>query len=93
MSVNPPLIFGPVIHQIKNAESLNTSVGAWYQYLIGNKKDEDATNASGMLVDVRDVAQIHVNSLTTAEAGGQRFVVSNREHLTLKPDTRSLLIV
>jgi hypothetical protein len=26
-TINPPLVFGPIIHQVNSVESLNTSVG------------------------------------------------------------------
>jgi hypothetical protein len=70
------LIFGPVIHQISSASSLNTSVAAFYAYLTGNKKDEDAVAAAGSYVDVRDVARIHIDALATPEACNERFLVS-----------------
>jgi hypothetical protein len=33
VTINPPLVFGPIIHQVSSVESLNTSVGkllAWF---------------------------------------------------------------
>ena len=76
-TVNPPLIFGPVIHQITSAKALNTSVAAFYAYLQGTKSSSDAQAAAGSYVDVRDVARIHVEALCTPEAGGKRFLVSS----------------
>ncbi|CEQ42764.1 SPOSA6832_04619, partial [Sporobolomyces salmonicolor] len=74
-----PLIFGPIIHQCPSADKLNTSVNNFYQYLIGKKDAESAQTGFGSLVDVRDVARLHIDSLVTAEAGGQRFLVSNTD--------------
>jgi hypothetical protein len=66
-----------VIHQISSASSLNTSVGAFYAYLTGNKKAEDALAPNGSYVDVRDVARLHIDALVTPEASNKRFAVSN----------------
>lgn len=76
-TINPPLIFGPLLHEIASASALNTSVGAFYAYLTGAKTDKDATAASGCYVDVRDVARLHVESLEVEKAGGKRFAVSH----------------
>ncbi|SCZ94692.1 BZ3500_MvSof-1268-A1-R1_Chr12-3g04049 [Microbotryum saponariae] len=78
-TINPPLIFGPVIHEIHSAKSLNTSVGVFYSYLLGDKTSEDATKPAGLLVDVRDVALAHVLALEKEEAGNKRFLVSKKE--------------
>jgi nucleoside-diphosphate-sugar epimerase len=95
-TVNPPLIFGPIIHDVPSAEKLNTSVnkcvlslppfflislsrldsGSFYQFLIGKKSDDDAQVGFGSLVDVRDVAQIHIDSLLNEKAGNERFLVA-----------------
>lgn len=76
-TINPPYIFGSPEQQVKSASSLNTSVAGWYAFLSGEKSDEDAKNPSGQFVDVRDVAQLHIEALTTPDAGGKRFLVSN----------------
>lgn len=76
-TINPPLIFGPVIHSCTSAAALNTSVAAFYAYLTGAKKDADATVGSGSWVDVRDVAQLHIEALVVPEASNLRFSVSN----------------
>ncbi|GAA5864785.1 hypothetical protein JCM1840_004901 [Sporobolomyces johnsonii] len=78
-TINPPLIFGPIIHQCPSADKLNTSVNNFYQYLIGKKDAKSAQTGFGSLVDVRDVARLHIDSLVTPEAGGQRFLVSNTD--------------
>ncbi|KAK4701200.1 hypothetical protein P7C70_g5036, partial [Phenoliferia sp. Uapishka_3] len=75
-TINPPLIFGPILHDVKSASSLNTSVGAFYAFLTGAKKDDDALTPFGSFVDVRDVAKLHVDALSKQEAGGKRFAAS-----------------
>ncbi|GAA5899521.1 hypothetical protein JCM6882_001139 [Rhodosporidiobolus microsporus] len=78
-TVNPPLIFGPIIHQCESKEKLNTSVNNFYSFLLGSKSAADAQVGFGSLVDVRDVARIHIDALVTPEAGGERFLVSNTD--------------
>ncbi|GAA5840560.1 hypothetical protein JCM11251_007615 [Rhodosporidiobolus azoricus] len=78
-TVNPPLIFGPIIHQCESADKLNTSVNNFYKFLTGEKSAEDAQVGFGSLVDVRDVARIHIDALVKDEAGSERFLVSNTD--------------
>ncbi|BGP57958.1 hypothetical protein JCM8202_002143 [Rhodotorula sphaerocarpa] len=79
VTVQPPLIFGPVIHQVASPDSLNTSVNNFYQFLVGKKSAEDAQTGFGSFVDVRDVAKIHVESLLNDKAGNQRFLVATTD--------------
>ncbi len=76
VTVNPPLVFGPIIHQVNSAEKLNTSVAQVWGLFHGSKKEEDLLAPAGNCVDVRDVAYAHVQSLETEEAGGNRFAAS-----------------
>jgi nucleoside-diphosphate-sugar epimerase len=41
VTVNPPFVLGPVIHQITKPDSLNTSVAAWYACLTGKKTADE----------------------------------------------------
>lgn len=78
-TINPPLIFGPLLHQVSSPKALNTSVGAFYAYLTGAKEDKDANSPAGCYVDVRDVAQLHLEALVTPDAGNKRFAVNHGE--------------
>ncbi|GAA6044393.1 hypothetical protein JCM8097_002086 [Rhodosporidiobolus ruineniae] len=78
-TVNPPLIFGNIVHQCESADKLNTSVNNFYQFLIGSKSAEDAQAGFGSFVDVRDVARIHIDALVTPEAGNERFLVAHSD--------------
>ncbi|GAA5978589.1 hypothetical protein JCM11641_002780 [Rhodosporidiobolus odoratus] len=78
-TVNPPLIFGPIIHHCESADKLNTSVNNFYNFLLGTKSAEDAQTGFGSFVDVRDVAKIHIEALVTEEAGNERFLVSHSD--------------
>ncbi|KAI5474685.1 D-lactaldehyde dehydrogenase [Pseudohyphozyma bogoriensis] len=76
-TINPPLIFGPVLHDVPSASSLNTSVNAFYAFLTGAKKDEQVPGPGGNFVDVRDVAKLHIEALLTEGAANERFAASN----------------
>jgi len=73
----PPLVIGPLIHQVPQADSLNTSVAMHRAYLTNQKKVEELQGFAGFQVDVRDLAYAHVESLVREEAGNKRFGISN----------------
>jgi len=77
VAICPPMVFGPIIHQVEAPEQLNTSVANFWAYVTGKKTDDDLTTPAGNWVDVRDVALAHYLALTLPEAGGNRFIVSN----------------
>ncbi|GAC71110.1 flavonol reductase [Moesziomyces antarcticus T-34] len=76
VTINPPLVLGPILHQVAAPEKLNTSVGFVWGLLHGSKKEDDLLAPSGNCVDVRDVAYAHVEALVRADAGGNRFATS-----------------
>ncbi|BGP27383.1 hypothetical protein JCM10295v2_006351 [Rhodotorula toruloides] len=78
-TIQPPLIFGPLEHEVQSADKLNTSISNFYGFLTGKKSAEDAQAGFGSFVDVRDVAKIHVESLLVEEAGNQRFLVATSD--------------
>ncbi|EGF97925.1 uncharacterized protein MELLADRAFT_84161 [Melampsora larici-populina 98AG31] len=71
----PPYVLGPIIHQVKNPDSLNTSVKLFYNYLVGDSDAESAIKPWGSEVDVRDLANAHLQSLVIEKAGGNRYAV------------------
>ncbi|CUA76880.1 NADPH-dependent aldehyde reductase ARI1 [Saccharomyces cerevisiae S288c] [Rhizoctonia solani] len=78
-TINPPMVFGPILHQVSNPESLNTSVALLYKIL--QTKESDLTREVLLtnnlnFVDVRDVALAHLRALEIPEAGGQRFITA-----------------
>ncbi|WOO81690.1 Ketoreductase azaE [Vanrija pseudolonga] len=78
VTICPPYVLGPIIHEAASPETLNTSVGDWYKYLTGEKTTADATAPAGVLCDVRDVADVHVKALLQPEAAGKRFGIATR---------------
>jgi len=76
VTVNPPFIFGPTIHEINDVNSLNESNSGFYKALINAPAKETAAAYVGNWVDVRDVAVAHSRALSVNEASGQRFLTS-----------------
>lgn len=75
VTINPPLVLGPIIHQVSSPESINTSVANFWAFADGKKTEKDLGQI-GNWVDVRDVADAHVLALSKPEAGGERFIVA-----------------
>jgi len=71
------MVYGPLLHEVDNKESLNTSAGTFFNNVVAGETPEETLLAGGgSWVDVRDVANAHVLSLTTEKAGGERFIAS-----------------
>ncbi|THU93560.1 D-lactaldehyde dehydrogenase [Dendrothele bispora CBS 962.96] len=76
--LNPPWIFGPILHEVPSIDKLNSSCLFWYNAIT---KGEAVGNASPRVspshgwVDVRDVALAHIRSLEVEEAGGERIIL------------------
>ncbi|SYW83700.1 uncharacterized protein UHO2_06896 [Ustilago hordei] len=61
-TVNPPQIYGPIIHQVKSEEAINTSSAEpWKLYKAGGPNGDD-------------VAEIHVKALDNPKACKTRYV-------------------
>ncbi|KAG6875202.1 hypothetical protein C0992_004786 [Termitomyces sp. T32_za158] len=74
--LNPPYIFGPTIHDVKNPESLNTSSRLWYDVVVVGGQSEDFLKTGIAFIDVRDVAEAHALALEKEAAGGERIIIS-----------------
>ncbi|KAJ7088136.1 hypothetical protein C8R44DRAFT_819529, partial [Mycena epipterygia] len=73
----PPFIFGPVIHECSRAEDLNESVDLLYKAVIKGLPDEAAlVRPRGNWIDVLDLAEAHSLALEKPAAGGHRFIVT-----------------
>ncbi|GFZ49479.1 Putative uncharacterized oxidoreductase [Saitozyma sp. JCM 24511] len=79
VTINPPWVLGPIIHECDTPEKLNTSVQIFYKWAAGKKTQADlpAEDDSGNWVNVIDVALAHVRALEVPEASGQRYLTSN----------------
>ncbi|EIN05399.1 D-lactaldehyde dehydrogenase [Punctularia strigosozonata HHB-11173 SS5] len=75
--LNPPYVFGPVIHDVSSPSSLNTSMLDWYDTVVKGTKDENTLATSGSCwIDVRDLAEAHRLAIEKEAAGGERIIVS-----------------
>lgn len=80
VTVNPPMVFGPVAHHVASLDAVNTSNERVADCLRGRWRAEAGgvppTGAATIWVDVRDVAAAHVKAgLEIPEAGGRRLFV------------------
>lgn len=71
----PPMVYGPVLQEVTDMNKLNTSSAAFYSIFSGQTKDLSQPGV-WIWVDVRDIAQAHVEAIEKPEAGNQRFLVS-----------------
>ncbi|KAH8914522.1 NAD(P)-binding protein [Atractiella rhizophila] len=76
VTINPPMIYGPVLHEISGPEALNTSSANIYNLLTSSSRPIP-DDGLPLLSDVRDVAEAHVRALQVPEAKGHRFIISN----------------
>ncbi|KAK4189831.1 hypothetical protein QBC35DRAFT_491885 [Podospora australis] len=81
VTVNPPMVFGPVVHYLSNLASINTSNERIVDAVQGRwEKEIPSTGAALIWVDVRDVAAAHVKAgveLGDEVSGKRLFVVSS----------------
>lgn len=79
VTINPPMVFGPVAHYLASLDAINTSNERIVDCMRGKWRDAIPSTGQALIwVDVRDVALAHVKAgLEVPEAGGKRlFVVS-----------------
>lgn len=99
-TLNPPFVFGPVVHYLNSLESTNTSNQRILSIMQGKMKETVAPTGTWIWVDVRDIALAHVRAIELPEAAGKRFFVtaghmSNKDLIEIIreefPDLRSQL--
>ncbi|KAH6620825.1 hypothetical protein B0J18DRAFT_430807 [Chaetomium sp. MPI-SDFR-AT-0129] len=75
VTINPPMVFGPVVHYLASWDGVNTSNARVVDVLRGKWRDGVPTTGGAIIwVDVRDVAEAHVKAgLEVSEAGGKRL--------------------
>lgn len=74
VTVNPPLVAGPVVHHLATLEGINTSNERFVALLQGKwKKEIPPVLPVPLWVDVRDVARAHIRALEAKEASGKRL--------------------
>ncbi len=75
-TMNPPLVFGPIVHYLNSLDSLNTSNQRVRDFMQGKAKDEIPDTGVYIWVDVRDLATGHVAAMEKAEAANKRFFIT-----------------
>ncbi|ERS94931.1 uncharacterized protein SPSK_00295 [Sporothrix schenckii 1099-18] len=77
VTVNPPMVFGPIVHHLDDVSGINTSNERFVDAITGKWKAGGAVPSQGPIriwVDVRDVAKAHVLAgLEKPEVGGRRL--------------------
>lgn len=72
-TINPPMVFGPIVHALDSLENMNTSNQRILSAAQGKFKDEIPPSGVHLWVDVRDVAEAHVAAFEKPEAANKRF--------------------
>ncbi|GKT45875.1 ketoreductase azaE [Colletotrichum spaethianum] len=72
-TINPPMIYGPIIQPVKSLSAVNTSNQLLAEVILGKYKNGLPPTALPLWVDVRDVALAHVKAMETESAAGKRF--------------------
>ncbi|KAJ5895018.1 hypothetical protein N7495_006709 [Penicillium taxi] len=75
-TVNPPMVFGPIVHYLNSLDAVNTSNQRFRDLIQGKMKEQIAPTEVIIWVDVRDIALAHVRAIEVPEAGGQRFFIT-----------------
>lgn len=75
VTVNPPMVFGPVVHYLESLDAVNTSNERLVDCLRGKwREGVPSAGPVSIWVDVRDVAEAHVKAgLEIPEVGGKRL--------------------
>jgi nucleoside-diphosphate-sugar epimerase len=78
--LNPPFVYGPILHEVASPAALNATTSTWYNVVCspstGGKTDAQLAESDGSWVDVRDLANAHVRALEKEEAADQRIIIS-----------------
>lgn len=84
VTMNPPMVFGPVVHHLNALDALNTSNERIRDFIQGKQKDEKELPLTPipLWIDVRDLALAHVKAIETPDAGGKRFFVVSSEYFS-----------
>ncbi|VUC31102.1 unnamed protein product [Clonostachys rosea] len=77
VALNPPMVYGPVVHHLGSLSRLNTSNMRIRDFIQGKHRDNELPPTRNYLfTDVRDLALAHVKAIEVPEAGGKRFFVT-----------------
>ncbi|KZV97177.1 NAD(P)-binding protein [Exidia glandulosa HHB12029] len=75
ITVNPPFIYGPLIHEINSLDQLNLSSQLIWDRFAKELPESELATYTGNAIDVRDVADVHVDAIQKPELAGRRLVI------------------
>ncbi|RFU33597.1 hypothetical protein B7463_g2762, partial [Scytalidium lignicola] len=75
-TMNPPMVFGPVIHYLNSLSTLNTSNERVRDLITGKFTNEIPDTGTYLWIDVRDLALAHIRAIEVPDAAGKRFFVT-----------------
>jgi nucleoside-diphosphate-sugar epimerase len=75
-TLNPPLVFGPIVHYLNSLDAVNTSNQRFRDMMQGKMKEDLEPTGRFIWTDVRDLAEAHVKAIEVAEAAGKRFFIT-----------------
>lgn len=76
----PPMTFGPVVHPVRKVQELNESNAMLWKIATG-EKPLPVTRVP-FWIDVRDLAEAHVEALLRPDAGNKRYTPASPEHFS-----------
>ncbi|TVY43500.1 putative uncharacterized oxidoreductase [Lachnellula subtilissima] len=77
VSLNPPMVYGPLLHSIWDISQLNESnLRIWNLFLDSSKDSEMPPNGVYWYIDVRDLALAHIRAVTKPEIGNRRIIIA-----------------
>jgi nucleoside-diphosphate-sugar epimerase len=76
----PPMTFGPVVHPVSKVEELNESNAMLWKIASG-EKPLPVTRVP-FWIDVRDLADAHVEALLRPKVGNKRYTPASPEHFS-----------
>ncbi|PCH42487.1 NAD(P)-binding protein [Wolfiporia cocos MD-104 SS10] len=80
VTLNPPFVYGPALHEVDRPETLNESMHSWFHSVFKNLHEPKQLGViGGGWIDVRDLAEAHVLAIKRPEAGGERILVASGE--------------
>ncbi|KAF8956235.1 D-lactaldehyde dehydrogenase [Flammula alnicola] len=88
VALNPPLVLGPPLQEVKTPAHLNVSLDIWFNMVFTEKPDAVLKSTHGY-VHVKDIAAAHVIALEKEAAGGERIIVASGT--TTWQDLRNLI--
>lgn len=84
----PPMVFGPFVHPVKRLEDLSDSISKLWEIVNGGSLPVARVP---FWVDVRDLAQAHVEALLKPEAGNKRFTIASPERFSYEKAARVII--